>query len=1227
MRFKILCLVIISFILLFSQRSKGNNFNIIELAISYDKSYADKVGGTNQDVENRIRDLIAHINNKIDIWSDSDFDIYIHPVRIEYFGDMGDLSGQGVTTSRISSKWAYGDNLCYKRDMVLHLTGSILTDNAVLGESTGANVCVSNNTDYFPYDGGIRNFAIVVKYSSFYSEAYTITHEMLHTLGLQHELQSYCDQYFQDNEIPIMCASPTGGFDTANSILVLSTGLRQQLESDLAQKPCLKQTNFVYPVECSDVLGNVDTDLDIGLVCGEGWKYAKLTIKNDHTARIFKKNRLIFQRYDELGLSQNVLNLPCTTIPSTGVKICTLPDINLAANEIYEFYFEINYDEIVTDISPNPGNFDIAFFSFQSQEQTPRVPDLTGYFDIQVYPQDRSIVLNNNANSSVFETKKAEIETEGKYLPPQEFHVLINGTFIIDQNLFLDKRFKIKMTENARIKVVNGSTFEFHEGTIEPCGDERWDHIWVENGSSLYFNGVKMRKGTNGIITQNDPGGTGPRSIISLINCTLEDFSENGITVQNKSYVNLNNNHLIDIGNTGFYVEGKIDNLKLAENFIENADFGVFIKDCTQYLDIKGLNITNANTGIGVSNTMVDINECITANCDKGIVLTRGHGSSIRNNTLGYSNIGIQLWDNTDLTIVGNTIGTANDFGNSGIKMMKGNFIDIDQNHSILAKRYGVWGSGVDFNLRDNPDISVDGGITPESGGVTVINGFGCKIERNLIFASEAGYGIESNNNHNNFIWNNTISTSGLTLNDKGTAAIRTVGSVADVIKENTTYSLNSSHGILAQNSTGGNYNCNYINDAGYGMVFLHNAESQSLTANHMVSCRDKDLVLRSVIGDQIHNGNKFYGGWAKAYLTPIEILQSRFIVNENNTYHMPTHPDPALNWFEHEPGNDLLPCNASGSITIYDDPVKLCDHYQRMKNLYVSNRKLYFLKVLHILRYQSTKPGFVLPDCIKLDPYFIDICGLREIADVISRVSRINQISQRNIGLISSMEQFRIKRESYQNAVAPTEKENLLTELNATLPDLRTGLEQEETDDRIELQRIKADLIRINCTDDHVILMKKVWMAYIDILLQEYMPVASIVDPEIESAGRLCSDEYGDVVHLARSIANMQGSTTYFDHFDGCMDDEWLTPRAIPLHMPVEFKISPNPSTGKIEIRFSGLFSGTVHITNSAGRTIFSKENHEIDHLFVTLAASGVYYVTASSADGSNTRKIVITK
>ena len=786
----------------------------------------------------------------------------------------------------------------------------------------------------------------------------------------------------------------------------------------------------------------------------------------------------------------------------------------------------------------------------------------------------------------------------------QAYEIVVEATLTMDVD-YNYNGINFTMGPDAEIDIISGADIAIQKdnndkrSVLMACG-ARWRGIKVEGGASLSFTDSDIYETLRAIDAENG----------------------SSLVIDNIVAIGAANNAIRIIGN----VPMTYDKVKVIETHV-----AVFIADSPQFYDLKNTEVHDANAGIVLNNASASIT-FLSTDHDVGVpvFIDQGHGSVVAHCELGYEFFGMMISNTNTGTIEDNIIGKSTiTYGDEGISIFNSSFLKIRNNPVIRAHRFGI--RGVNLNtvqINKNADISISGQQNTMSAGISLTMANDCDILDNFIYASEVGFGIETNNSFLNSIRNNYVSISSIP-NLFRSSAIRTVGCLGEEIIDNETYSSDNGNGILVQNSTDGTYICNYVYLTHDGLSILHNSASQEIIGNHLISSHNLDFITRSRLGIQGNHGNEFWGGSVRGFFnTSADLMFSRFLVDADEQYHMPSDPVPAMGWFM---DNNQIDEECSGSPgpggqgTFFSDPTRLCDYWDDIKPLKNTDPELFIIKVSHIIRYFDIRPWLTMPDCIKLDPIFINLCGLHAMMDVVDRISKNGEIDPTRASLQLEINDLLALHEAYIAATDPVAKATQFNAIATKYAQSKPAFDQEAQADALELQTIKGDLAVINCPDYLINLMKSVWMAYIDELGIDRLEHSPKIEDHISTASELCSDEYGDAVHLARSIASLQGSDTYFDAFDGCGDTggglgsskkEDIQVDEI-LMEEVVMNIAPNPSAGNVHIAFNVPVNGKLQVYDMKGNLAHTQEVSNENALSLDIETRGVYIIRFIQENG----------
>jgi len=214
---------------------------------------------------------------------------------------------------------------------------------------------------------------------------------------------------------------------------------------------------------------------------------------------------------------------------------------------------------------------------------------------------------------------------------------------------------------------------------------------------------------------------------------------------------------------------------------------------------------------------------------------------------------------------------------------------------------------------------------------------------------------------------------------------------------------------------------------------------------------------------------------------------------------------------------------------------------------------------------------------------------------------------------------------DQYSILTDPIDREAKALEIRNSINVAKTAFQDESLADHTDIQVIKNDLSNIKCSDRIVEVMTDAWLAYIEELENDNLDNNPRLDADIVAISQECSDEYGDTVHLARSIASLQGSQVYYDHNDGCRDTGYSSPRSSINESTILLDVSPNPSNGLFNVDLGYATQGKLTLLSSQGQ--FMKELVIIDQSELNFESeeSGIYFLRFVNKDGQSTIKKLI--
>ena len=772
------------------------------------------------------------------------------------------------------------------------------------------------------------------------------------------------------------------------------------------------------------------------------------------------------------------------------------------------------------------------------------------------------------------------------------------ATLQIDQDNILFRQGKGIIVKERGNLVLNNSI-------IDVCDKNyTWMGIKLEPGASLITNGSYLLNASIGVEAKNGSS------------LQIDNLSITGKGITNGS---------------GLILDGNINVSGLNNINIENFHTGILVKNSSNFYELNGGEIKNTSDGIYCVGSPLMINGFDISNSEGAINLINAPLSYIYRTNILLKNRGIWALYSPNVTIDECWISNYSFLNNyeyinenPAISLILSDGCRIINNPQIKSSSTGIssWGSNktvIDGNFDIRSSFSQNNSQLP-GGPINLIYGNNNVISNNNITGDNSEFGINTAMNGSTLIENNTISGLGYFKNYR-VAAIKSTGNLDEQVNQNIVNGEIRT-GILVQNTSGNQYHCNDISAVTDEAVdILYNSEQQILKANTLDGGIGYDLQIKSEIGNQAtfdnqgviikNNGNEFHGGNAIAEnLTPDQLNNSRFPVNSVNSYHLPTNPIPLFNWFTSNNVTLYESCDGliiGNNLIFHGDPNKICSYWNYLKSIKNTKPEQFFVKLAHLLKYSKIKQGFILPQCIKLDSVFQSLCGLTKIVDVSIAVSQIGKFNI-DVSEIDTLYNQFINENS--SSGKQTIKNQIAIEVSNTMP----LIDGEIILDSIRIDSLKDELGFINCSS--VIVNK--WRDILSMYLN-FIRSGKVADNDknlIEQYSTECSDIYGDVIHLARALANTY-NRNYYDVYDGCLSDNNLRKsNSSDLSNTI---ITPNPSNGIFSINFSTEISGNITISDFNGKiqkSIFVESSNNVT-FDLSDKAQGIYFISIITDKG----------
>ncbi len=794
-------------------------------------------------------------------------------------------------------------------------------------------------------------------------------------------------------------------------------------------------------------------------------------------------------------------------------------------------------------------------------------------------PSWQSVLYNNSLNPQELQNRSIYVE--------DQLNIDVDYTFSNVTFSFADYGgLTIKEGINVDIKDLDGN-----KSILKAC-DADWRGVWVEH---------------NAILTMENS---------EILNAYI------GITT-NRSDINLS--HVDIIGNQGYAGIRTIGSMEggTYETNIYNYRTGIYSLSNSKYpYFVKG-EITNCTYGVSLIHSPGAIFNYEIEAYENPIVLLTSPGSIVGIIKFQAGIIGINAYNSSNLQIYKNDSENSNLETFAYLKNCPNS--EISGNWNITARQYGI--KALNSNLLKIADnnINVDGIPYIDGGAVKLTDCSSCTIQGNTIDANQCSFGIEYINGSGSDISDNNISVfSSISIR---TAGIRILGSYLNLINNNIVNGVAHTAGILGQNSPGNTYDCDSVTTTGTGLGVYTNSLYQLIRGNAL-DISDTCLTIRSVIGKQYYHGNKFYSGEAVAVgLDENEIENSRFFVNPTIPYHRPPEVEP-VDWFKNETETSFWDECGNGhggkgkGNTGFDDPVALGLYFDNLKQIESNDPELFFVRMIHLLLYDYARDDYTLPADITQDPVWDSHPDISQIADLINQVNGIAGLSENSLLTEDDLIQLSDLQDAYINAQDSIDKENAYNDLKALMETLQPAFEYEYMQDSIAYAQLQNQFDLMSGTD-----ISGKWADIYDDYI-DFVQKGEVVEDNkapLEEYSRLCSDMYGDAIHLTRALVNTYDNT-YFDVYDGCLDIP-LEPRF--KENTLKALVQPNPAKNNITIQFDNEVTGYLTIYDISGKQVMNRDIDKAKKVRLDLnLKEGVYFINIQSDTGEKyIDKIVVIK
>lgn len=259
------------------------------------------------------------------------------------------------------------------------------------------------------------------------------------------------------------------------------------------------------------------------------------------------------------------------------------------------------------------------------------------------------------------------------------------------------------------------------------------------------------------------------------------------------------------------------------------------------------------------------------------------------------------------------------------------------------------------------------------------------------------------------------------------------------------------------------------------------------------------------------------------------------------------------------------------------------------------------------MLRYGQNRINFDLPKCIAGDPVLPKCWKLLVQAEQELNSANKHKKNDRS-NLVQKIEGLSQTYQSGKEAV-------YIAQYGSSLRSLISSLSTTKKEKLTKLDDVRKLLANIDCTDSIMNVTLPIMKEYIKYLESE--DKSTFDYSRLIGFSRLCADEYGPYIHLARGLVYNE-TDEYYDQYDDCRTQR-SNPRSLTRDEANHAKIYPNPSTGLSTLDFGQVRSGKIKVIDISGHTILETDYDETS--FVTLDLSdhiGINMIFIYHKDGT---------
>ncbi len=332
-------------------------------------------------------------------------------------------------------------------------------------------------------------------------------------------------------------------------------------------------------------------------------------------------------------------------------------------------------------------------------------------------------------------------------------------------------------------------------------------------------------------------------------------------------------------------------------------------------------------------------------------------------------------------------------------------------------------------------------------------------------------------------------------------------------------------------------------------------------------------------------------------YISTYEIEKSTFIINDQFDSTPDSWSPQDFVRFRTNPQNINHSCGMKGMNMRYRmmNQVAMCDYLQRLESLKITNSKAYWIRIIHLYRYfLKNIPTNNWPSCILVAWNNENECGLKNLVNADLAIKDLFVGEEPINNSIDSLVKLLIfSIDSLQNGSEST-----------YLYQIENLENQKDINISTELSVQKNNLQGLECVSEISMKWIETYLVVIKLLQGDSLTI--LEKNAVESIAQLCSSDYGDVVHWARSIVQDWNTSIFSDSNCGVQSSKGNSDKGQYHNYEVfnnilgyEQELIDNPIQ----------FPSSITIYNSLGYKVYSGEDLDYPGILTLGLPTGVYF------------------